>query len=221
MPGRKIGTKVKRPDELAEICGVYKRHRKNGMGVQQSYERTAEDLGYTADSVAQVVRRFIPTTDVASSYLKANTLRMAMRLVRKANPAEIIDVLSRKDIGVLAPKSEEAGGQQGFFLSVQADSCGAVKVGVTSGQMTLLAPQKPELPAGEVIDVEPEDEFVPRVQGHVPALGHVSERQAAAIQAANNRLHQARSQAAIERHSVRLTPETSEKSSSEEDSLEV
>lgn len=96
-------------DALAEIAPLYNR---------------------TTSGIHYIIQRYQPTTDLATRYLQSQALKLAMRVVRKANVTEAIDVLSRKSMGVIAPKTEEGAGNRGFFLSVEADSCGAVKVGV-------------------------------------------------------------------------------------------
>jgi hypothetical protein len=120
--------------------------RRRGMSIMESYERVGLHVGRSAAVVGITINRLRPTTDMAKMYLRAKSLKLVKRLVKKASPAEIIDVLSRPSIGVLDPAKKEEAGRAGFFLSVSADSCGAVKVGLTN-----LEPVK-ELAEGEVFD---------------------------------------------------------------------
>lgn len=102
----------------------------------------SEDLGRKGYTLApkaiwNMLQRLRPTTDLAKMYLKAKAIKLARRIVRKANVSEAIDLLSRPDMGVIAPRlaSDNAVGG-GFFLSVEMDTCGAVKIGAASAQMS-------------------------------------------------------------------------------------
>lgn len=97
-------------------------------GIREACAIIAPDYGRTTDAIYQLIQRFRPSVDGAEAYMKANALRLAMRVVRKASSEQAIDILSRSNVGVLAPKADGGGANQGFFLSVQADTCGAVKI---------------------------------------------------------------------------------------------
>ncbi len=96
----------------------------------QACEKIGKHLGRPHTTIWAVIRRLRPTTGIAGDYIKANAFKLAHRIVQHASVEQSIDILSRPNIGVLEPiKKGEVGGG-GFYLSVQSDSCGAVKVGV-------------------------------------------------------------------------------------------
>ena len=112
----------------------------HGKVVTKNIMRCCKEIGREMDppmlpeTVHGILMRLRPTTDIAKMYLKAKAYKLVRRLVKRANPAEIIDVLTRPGIGVLEPQVKmEGSGGGGFFLSVSAESLGAVKIGV--GQM--------------------------------------------------------------------------------------
>lgn len=119
---------------------------------------------YHINSIASVVQRYQPTTNIAEVILKKGAARMAARIVRRANVTEAIDVLSRPNIGVLDPiKKAEGGG--GFIMSITAESCGTVKVGmaiagppeaaqISTNLRPLHSDPSVMITSGEVIDVE-------------------------------------------------------------------
>jgi hypothetical protein len=81
-----------------------------------------------------------PTVKAATWHFKAHAYEMAKRVVSEGKPAELIDVLSRPNIGVLAPVVKQSGdGGTGLFVSVSIGSLGAaqagavIDVGVTHG----------------------------------------------------------------------------------------
>lgn len=137
---------------LEEIKVKYDLYRKEGQGVMQAYESVALDMDIEMKTVAAVIRRLKPSTQLAQDYIKASAMRLAVRVVREASAQQSIDLLSRPNIGVLAPMQTREAGGGGFFLSVSADSCGSVKVGVMPG------PQQPLLEAAN----DGEQESTPR-----------------------------------------------------------
>lgn len=189
---------------MANIMARIRELKRTGLGVMECCETVAGEMGRPKSTIYQVVRRFEPTTDIAEAYLKSSALRLAIRTVRDANVDQSIDVLSRKNIGVLAPKSEgEGGGMGGFFLSVNAESCGAVKVGVMAAQPQLEAPRPQLVTTKEVIDVEPE-EVAPvsrPLQGHIRK--GLSDEHKKAIQSARERVQAAQRKRGRERRAGR------------------
>lgn len=120
--------------ELNMMLSFYKRNV-GSKPRMQIYEELAEQFEnkYHVESICGAVQRMMPTTDLAQAVLQRGAVRLASRVLRKANVVEAIDILSRPNIGVLDPiKKQEGGG--GFLISMSADSCGAVKVGVAFGQ---------------------------------------------------------------------------------------
>src|ERR1700680_4687918 len=114
---------------MSTILFTVRELQKRGMTLAQAKQATAVQMGIDSREVDRVVESFLPTTDIAREYLKARSFRLAVRAVRKANVDQALDILSRPNIGVLAPQAEGgSGGAGGFFLSVSAETCGAVKV---------------------------------------------------------------------------------------------
>lgn len=183
--------KLKRihPADMEEMLARYKQLKQSGLGIMEACEVVGQEWGRHVQTVYDLMRRLSSTTGVAEHYLKAQAMRLAVRVVRDASAQEAIDLLSRKNMGVIAPKQEAGAGNTGFFLSVQADSCGAVKIGVSNQAPE---PEPPALPP--YIDVKKEPVYVPRPkQGHVQA--GPSPAQQKAIAAANERLRKARRRA--------------------------
>lgn len=116
------------------MVALYKRYTKtDGYAPGEAYQKIADQFARPVSGIRDLIRRFQPSVDGAEAFMKANALKLAMRVVRKANADQAIDILSRTNMGVLAPKQEGGGGQGGFFLSVQAENLGAVRV--TAGAM--------------------------------------------------------------------------------------
>lgn len=136
------------PDVVAHIMELFLDCRKRGMPIMDSYRRVGQQVDIDPKVIGTVVHRLRPTTDIAKMYFRASALKMARRIARKGSPSELIDVLSRPSIGVLdAPKGKGDGdGGGNFFISVSADTCGAVKVGVAAVR------DQPEIESGESFD---------------------------------------------------------------------
>lgn len=131
-----------------EILLRFDDYRRKDHGIMHACALISADLSgrdedkydISAHSIWVMLNRLRPTTDMAKMYLKAKAMRLVKRVVAKANVSEAIDILSRPGMDVLAPaqKHVESSGPAGFFLTVQADTCGAVTVGAMIGQQ----PQK-------------------------------------------------------------------------------
>lgn len=120
--------------DIAEIIERMKVLRKRRVPLMEACRRVADDMGITHTSVYEVVRRMRPTTEVATEYLRSQSLKLAMRVVRKANVEQAMSLLSRPNIGVLDPQGEGGGGGgRQFIVGVAMDSLGSVKVGVQIG----------------------------------------------------------------------------------------
>lgn len=133
--------------DLDKVLAAYEGLIAEGMSKMDAYRTVGELTGRKPESIAAIIKSLQPTTNLATHLLRARAFQLASKLVREANTEQIIDILERPNIGVLAPK-QEAAGQGGFFLSVTADSCGAVKVG--AGQTSSLRglDRPPALPPG-------------------------------------------------------------------------
>lgn len=134
--------------EKEDMLMYFDKFRKMGLGKDECYKRIAAILGRSEGTIGVAIRRLTPTTRTARLYLQSKAYKLARRLVEKANTAEIIDILSRPSMGVLDPAKKSESGMGGFFLTVSADTCGAVKVGMLTGNV-----QDPE-PEQNVFDVE-------------------------------------------------------------------
>ena len=123
-----------REQDIVEVMDLFKKYRKRGHGVMDACRRVEADMGIPFETVYQVQRRMRPTNEAATTYLKSQSLRLAMRVVRKANVDQAIGILSRPNIGVLDSASEGGGGGgRQFMIGVAMDSLGSVKVGVQIG----------------------------------------------------------------------------------------
>lgn len=132
-----------REHDIEEIMRRFKAHRRR-HAIMDSCRRVADDMGIAADTVYAVQKRMRPTTEVATQYLQSQSLKLAMRVVRKANVEQALNILSRPNIGVLeSPAGASGGGGHQFMVGVAIDSLGSVKVGVQIGSSS----QASELPA--------------------------------------------------------------------------
>jgi hypothetical protein len=135
-----------RPDQIQHILKLYKVYIRKGRTQANACEEIGNLYGRSPHTIRALVDRITAdTTDIAKDYIKSNALRLAMRVVREGSVAQAMDILERPNIGVLAPKKQVDQGSRGFFLTVSADSCGAVKVGAA----IIDSPEVPQLEAGE------------------------------------------------------------------------
>lgn len=178
-PLAEIGIKSIPPDDQILILELYKRYRlvPNEDGtkptIPQTCRKVSEKVEYPPDVVYRIAMKLMQTpTEAATTYLKSRAVKMAKRVVLKGNPSELIDVLSRSNIGVLAPK-KEGGSDGGFFLTVNAQDCGAVKVGVVAGPTQPLQleehvePQEPEPAFGQLEAYSAPQESLPEEEKKV------------------------------------------------------
>lgn len=97
----------------------------------KSKSEAARIVGRSVTVVAKVVETYRPDTRLATRLLKASTHTLVERIVAKADVEQAIEVLSRPNIGVLAPALKPGASMGGgIYVSVAADSCGAVNVGI-------------------------------------------------------------------------------------------
>lgn len=123
-----------REHDIEEIMRRFKAHRRR-HAIMDSCRRVAEDMGIDVTTIYSVQKRMRPTTEVATQYLKSQSLKLAMRVVRKANVEQAMNILSRPNIGVLdAPTGGTGGGGHQFMVGVAIDSLGSVRVGVQIGE---------------------------------------------------------------------------------------
>ena len=122
-----------READIEELMAYFKHYRKT-LSTSQSCVKVAERMNLDVQTVYNIQRRMRPTTQVAQDYIKGNALKLAMRVVRKANVDQAIGILSRPNIGVLDSPNQESGTGRHFMIGVAMDSLGSVKVGVQIGQ---------------------------------------------------------------------------------------
>lgn len=132
------------PDEIQHILDLFNDCRKKGRSLMESYKLVGAMVERDHKVIANIIQRLKPTTDLARMYFRAKSYKLAKRLVAKASPSEIIDILQRPSVGVLDPIKKVDMGPGGFFLSVNAESCGSVKVGVMQPQ-----PEQKQIESGE------------------------------------------------------------------------
>lgn len=110
----------------------------------------AAKVSWPINEVRDTRCEFFPTAGLAKYYLKSQALKLAQRIVADCNVEEAVDILSRPNIGVLAPavKNQPGPMKASFLTSINPQDLGGVKVAamVTTGEV------EPE----PVSDVEPE-----------------------------------------------------------------
>lgn len=146
------------PDEIQQILDEYADCRKKGREIMESYRLIGTFHSRDPKLIQQIVARHKPTTDLAKMYFRSKAYRMAKRIVAKGSPSELIDILERPGIGVLDTIKKIEGGTGGFFLTVNAESCGAVKVGVlqpgaADPKQLESGDEEPFNPFADIIDV--------------------------------------------------------------------
>lgn len=144
-----MGMPVKlRPHVLTELMARFKRLRREGWGILEACADVGEKMGIPSDTVYRAQMRLAPSTDLAADIIKANAAKLAYRAVRKANVDQSIEMLSRTNIGVLAPAKEGGAGGNQFIIGVSVSALGAVQVGVKTGEKGVIdyAPNAQELP---------------------------------------------------------------------------
>lgn len=91
-------------------------------------EDIAAMTGWSNEEVREVRRVFFPTASLAADYLRASSLRLAMRVVEEANVEEAVDILSRPNIGVLEPaRKADAGPKFAFMTNITTHTLGSVQ----------------------------------------------------------------------------------------------
>jgi hypothetical protein len=140
-----------------EMLGRFKQLRAQHKRKMECYVQIAKEQRRALNTVKTIIVNLQSTKDLAAQYLESQAYRLTKRLVKEARTPEIIDILTRPNVGVLAPHAKESSGGQGFFLSVQAESCGAVKVGIATGQLPGGQHGLPEKVESEVNGADPFD----------------------------------------------------------------
>lgn len=92
----------------------------------------AASFGRSLSAVSRLIHRYHPTTNLATRHIRASALKLAERIVKKADVDQAIEILSRPNIGVLEPinKGESS---PGVMISVNQGDLGAVQITAGSG----------------------------------------------------------------------------------------
>lgn len=185
------------PHIRAEWLHQFKEGIRLGKSRLDIYEAIGKMYGRDPGVVRLTIRRLLPTTDIATDLLRAKAHHLTRRLIRKANTTEILDILSRPNIGVLEPIKKVDSGSGNIIIGVSMESCGAVNIGVQHGENERNRPEAPtaqiggasgeetrprafdtdEYPAPEraagpaVLDIEPVVEDAPRERQQRGLLG--------------------------------------------------
>lgn len=112
-------------------------------------------FGRHIDTVATIQRKFRSTTALASARIRAKALDLVDKVIEKGEVDQIIDVLSRPNIGVLDPvnKGGTSGGLNGgIHVSVGIGSLAAVSVEATPNAPISLPEASID---GEIVKVGP------------------------------------------------------------------
>lgn len=141
-----------RESDIQDLMALFKKYRKT-LSITDACERVAHDMNLDPKTVYSIQRRFRPTTDIATDYIKGNALKLAMRVVKKANVDQAIGILSRPNIGVLEQASSGGDSGKGFVIGVAVDSLGGVKVGVGIGTDAARASMGVGLPTAPAADI--------------------------------------------------------------------
>lgn len=107
----------------------------------------AREFGRDVTTITRLLRSLKPTTELARATLLSRASELVDRVTEKADIDQVIDILSRPNIGVLDPivgKSGGGGGGVNVLVSVQAGSLAALT-------------ETPEVPAldGETVEEAP------------------------------------------------------------------
>lgn len=120
--------------------------------------KIAEVLGRNVSTVQKFRASMVDTTGLAKAIFRSSAASLADRVVKKASVREALDVLSRPDIGVIAPAlTSNSGGNSSFGVSVAVSTLGTV-VQVTGGAANA---SKQQLQVGPTSDPASEGRILP------------------------------------------------------------
>ena len=115
--------------EKNDILAYVKRYPKRTL------VEVAEEFGRTAETIAGLLKSLRPTTELARATLLSRANELVTKVVDKADVDQIIDVLSRTNVGVLDPIAKGRGDTNvGIMVSVQQGSLAAVTVPAIEGE---------------------------------------------------------------------------------------
>jgi hypothetical protein len=116
-------------EEALDILSLFKKSAAKGYAPAQIYRYIGRCQGRHPKTIENFLRRHRSTVELAQIKLKASASKIVQKVIEKAPTHELIDLLSRPNIGVLEPMKKQDITNNGFIINVQADSLGAVKVG--------------------------------------------------------------------------------------------
>lgn len=149
-----------RPDQIQHILKLCRVYLRKGYTMEDACAEIAQLYDRSPATIRGLVYRLTAdTTGVATAFIKSNALKLTMRVVREASVQQAMDILERPNIGVLAPKKQAAEGARGFFLTVQADSCGAVKA--TAGMIESGTPPEEKVSDDDLLFQEAQASLAP------------------------------------------------------------
>lgn len=113
--------------DKAEILDLYDLYTTGPRAVAPAlaYFKISEDVHREQETVRKFIRSMRDTTTMATRTIRARSSSMVEKVLRKADPALLVDILQRPNIGVLKPVVREPVNQLGIFVSVGRDSLGA------------------------------------------------------------------------------------------------
>lgn len=99
--------------------------------------KTCKVIAYTLGRSRKTIEKFIhsvtDSTPLATAMIRASASKLVKRVLDKADVDQVIDILSRPNIGVLKPINKQADGPQ-IMISVNQESLGGVQqVGIGAG----------------------------------------------------------------------------------------
>lgn len=113
---------------IAAIIDEYEAAKRvPGTSEWAAYQAAAKAVGVGVAEVQAQVKALRSTVRLAKMRILAKSSAMVNKIIDKAPTGELIDILSRPNVGVLEPAQKGAQGSGGFILSVAMDSCGAVR----------------------------------------------------------------------------------------------
>jgi hypothetical protein len=133
----KVGRVLLQEHEQLNILAMFEESMARGFSLEATYKGIAKTLGRHPQTIAKFVRRMRSTVSLAKLTLAANANRMVKKVIEKAPTSELIDVLSRPNMGVLEPRKSEGSGGGGFFINVKAENLGAVQIGIVNKENSI------------------------------------------------------------------------------------
>lgn len=96
----------------------------------KTIKETAYHFGRHENSIRELVKKLRPTTQLARSLILARASELTEKVLEKADVDQLIDILSRPNVGVFDPAPSAKGGGLGgggnILINIQAGSLAAV-----------------------------------------------------------------------------------------------